>query len=87
MTDMSAEWRGYIAREIERANESLLKTSMSAVGEVLVEERKRVAEEHAKLRSEFELELTKLRAEMLQVQLDEARGTKRLKVVGTPLIG
>jgi hypothetical protein len=44
-----------------------------------------LAEMRANLRAEFKIELErevlKLRAEFLQCQLDEARGTKRLKAV------
>ena len=80
--DPTAEWQAYIARESERASKSWAEASVRAVGEELKEERKRVAEEHAKLRAEFELAITKLRAEFLQIQLDEARGVRRpLKVV------
>jgi hypothetical protein len=81
--DMSDAWQQYIAREIDRVSKSWVEAQMAAVGEVLAEERKRAADEHAKMRAEFQAELLKIRNEFLQIQLDEARGVKRpLRVVG-----
>lgn len=85
--DMSAAWQQYIAREIDRVSKSWVQAQMSAVGQVLAEERKRVAEERAKMRAEFAAELAKLKIELLQTQLDEARGLPKrssLKVVPPP---
>jgi flagellar biosynthesis/type III secretory pathway protein FliH len=80
---MTHDVQAYIDTVVRRSEDHILKLSMEVVGEVLAEERKRVAEEHAKMRAEFEHELLKLKAEVLQAQLDEARGVKKppLKIV------
>ena len=76
--DMSAEWRAYI----DARDKSWVEAVTAATGEVLAEERKRVAEEHAKMRVEFERELLQIRNEFLQAELDRERGVKRpLRVV------
>jgi hypothetical protein len=80
--DMSDAWQSYIARAIDEAREATVRLCMEVTGEVLGKERKRAAEEHAKMRSEFkaalEVEVLKLRNEWLE----QERGLpKRLRVV------
>lgn len=66
---------GQLRHEMKTADDGLLESAMSALGEELIRERKRYE-------ARLESELAKLRIEFLQQQLDEARGVKRpLKIV------
>lgn len=56
---LTRQWQAYIERQVARSEQRLLKLCMTATGEVLAEERK-------KLRAEFEAELVKVRAEIEQ---------------------
>ena len=87
--DMSAGWQRYIAGQINRSEQHVIKLLAEVVGEAMGKEKKAArAEAQAEreaMRKEFEHELLKLRAEFLESQLDQARGVRRpLKVVPPP---
>jgi hypothetical protein len=67
--------RAEVRNEATASEKRLVEVCMTAVGEVLVKERKR-------MRAEIETEVLRLRAEFLQGQLDAERGVRRLKPVG-----
>ena len=70
MTNMTAEWQSYIAREIDTASRSWIEAAMAAVGQVLAEERAE-REQLAKYLFEMvrEAELKSLQAEALANRL------------------